>query len=408
MVRSSEVWDLINHVKEFGIEVQNASFLWDKVIDRKERIIKAFEENKEKGLKERGIDLIRGVANFISSRTIKVNDMEISADKFVLALGSKTSTPPIEGIEHTINSTDALNLRELPKKMAIIGGGVIAMEFSHIFVNAGVDLTVIEMGDRLLANEDKDSSQTIEAISKELGIEVLLNSKVQKILKNSDRKTIEIETPEGKKTVEVDQVLLGTGRVPNVSGLALEQIGVKVDKTGIQVNEYLQTTVEHIYAGGDGIGGYMLTPVASYEGRVAAKNAIIYNTEKIDYSLVTRTTFTHPPIASIGLTEQEAIAKGMKIDTNRLDFADVGPAVVLGETRGFVKLISDKKSKHLVGAHIIGPRAEELIHEIAIAMKGKLTIKDLSEVISIHPSISEAVIGTAISADKGYQESCCG
>jgi dihydrolipoamide dehydrogenase len=408
LVRSSEVWDLVNHAKEFGIKIQNPSLLWDKVIDRKEKIIKAFEEDKEKGLKERGIDLIRGEATFISSKTIKVNDREISADKFVLALGSKTATPPIEGIEHTINSTDALNIRELPKKMAIIGGGVIAMEFSHIFASAGADLTVIEMGDRLLANEDHDSSQTIEVISKELGIEVLLNSKVQKVLKSNDGKTIKIETPEGIKTIEVDQVLLATGRVPNVGELALERIGVKVEKTGIQVNEFLQTTVEHIYAGGDGIGGYMLTPVASYEGRVAAKNAIKNNIEKVDYSLVTRTTFTHPPIASIGLTEQEAVEKGMEIDSNRLDFVDVGPAVVLGETRGFVKLISDKKSKHLVGAHIVGPRAEELIHEIAIAMKGQLTITDLSEIISIHPSISEAVIGTAISADKGYQESCCG
>ncbi|TFB21452.1 NAD(P)/FAD-dependent oxidoreductase [Filobacillus milosensis] len=292
--------------------------------------------------------------------------------------------------------------------MAIIGGGVIAMEFSHVFASAGVDLTVIEMGDRLLANEDLDSSKSIGEISKELGIEVLLNSKVKKVTKGENGKTVEVETPEGNKTIQVDEVLLAAGRVPNVGGLELEQIGVKVEKTGIQVNEYLQTTVEHIYAGGDGIGGYMLTPVASYEGRIAAKNAIENNIEKVDYSLVTRTTFTHPPVASIGLTEQEAIEKGMEINSNRLDFADVGPAVVLGETRGFVKLISDKKSKHLIGAHIVGPRAEELIHEIAIAMKGKLTITDLSEIISIHPSISEAVIGTAISADKGYQESCCG
>jgi dihydrolipoamide dehydrogenase len=203
-------------------------------------------------------------------------------------------------------------------------------------------------------------------------------------------------------------VLLATGRVPNVGGLELDEIGVQVDKSGIKVNEYLQTTVDHIYAGGDGIGGYMLTPVASYEGRVASKNAIKNNIETVDYSLVTRTTFTHPPVASVGLTEQEAIEKELEIDANRLDFADVGPAVVLGETRGFVKLISDKKTKYLIGAHIIGPRAEELIHEIAIAMKGKLTITELSEIISIHPSISEAVIGTAISADKGYQESCCG
>jgi len=362
LVRSAEIWNLTKKLKEFGVEA-DSKLLWSKVIDRKEHIVKSFEEDKAIGLKERGIDLIKGEAVFTSESSIKVNNATFTADKFVLALGSKAARPPIPGIEHTISSTDALNLRELPKSILIIGGGVIALEFSHIFASVGVDVTIVEMTDRLLSGEDEDSSRYIQNISEKIGINILLNSQVTKINVNETQKTVEVKISGEKVDIEVEQVMLAAGRIPNTDGLGLRDIGVQVEKSGIRVNEYLQTSVNHIYAGGDGIGGYMLTPVASYEGRMASRNAIKGNAEKVDYSLVTRTTFTHPPIASIGLTEEKAKEKGFSYETNRLNFKDVGAAVVLGETDGFVKILYDKEDKKLIGAHIIGARAEELIHE---------------------------------------------
>ena len=298
MVRSAEIWNLTKKLKEFGVET-DSKLLWSKVIDRKENIIKSFEEEKAMGLKGRGVDLIKGEAVFTSESSIKVNNTTFTADKFVLALGSKAARPPIPGIEHTISSTDALSLRELPKSILIIGGGVIAMEFSHIFASVGVDVTIVEMSDRLLSGEDEDSSKYIQKISEEMGINVLVNSQVTKINENGNKKTVEVKTSDEKVNIEVEQVMLAAGRIPNTDGLGLRDIGVQVEKSGIQVNEYLQTSVNHIYAGGDGIGGYMLTPVASYEGRMASRNALKGNTDKVDYSLVTRTTFTHPDRKSV-------------------------------------------------------------------------------------------------------------
>jgi dihydrolipoamide dehydrogenase len=408
LVRSAEVWDLANRLGQFGVGVSDPKLFWNQVIDRKESIVKSIEGDKEAALKERDIDLLKGKAVFTSPTAIEVEGKTIEANKFVLALGSKTARPPIEGLEYTITSTEALSLRELPKSMVIIGGGVIAMEFAHIFSSAGVNITMIEMGDRLLSGEDEDSSKVIQEITEKRGIKVHLNTKVNRVVKDGDTRKVEVTGPDGNHKIVGDCVILAAGRVPSVEGVGLDKIGVKVEKTGIVVNEYLQTTVDHIYAGGDGIGGYMLTPVASYEGRVATRNAFKGNHEKVDYSLVTRTTFTHPAIASIGPTEAEAKEQGISYNVSSLNFKDVGPAVILGETDGFVKILSEKESGRIIGAHIVGPHADDLIHQIAIAMKGKLTLKDLAEIISIHPSISEAVVGAAITGVKGHRESCCG
>jgi dihydrolipoamide dehydrogenase len=399
---------LANRLGEFGIGVSNPKLFWNQVMDRKESIIAGIEGDKEAALKERGIEWIKGKAVFTSPNTIEVNGQKIEGKKFVLALGSKTARPPIDGLEHTITSTEALDLRALPERMVIIGGGVIAMEMAHIFSSAGVNITIIEMGDRLLAGEDEDSSKVIQEITERRGVQVRLNSKVNRVTKNGADYTVEITGSNGDEKIDGDCVLLAAGRVPSVEGVDLDKIGVKVEKSGIVVNEYLQTTVEHIYAGGDGIGGYMLTPVASYEGRVATRNALKGNHEKVDYSLVTRTTFTHPAVASIGPTEAEAKEHGLAYNVSRLNFKDVGPAVILGETDGFVKILSEKESGRIIGAHIVGPHADDLIHQIAIAMKGNLALKDLTEIISIHPSISEAVVGAAITGMKGHRESCCG
>jgi dihydrolipoamide dehydrogenase len=408
LVRSTEVWDLANRLGQFGVGVSQPKLFWNEVIDRKESLIKGIEGDKETALKERGIDLFKGKAVFTSSNTIEVEGKTIEAKKFILALGSKTARPPIEGLEYTITSTEALDLRELPRNMVIIGGGVIAMEFAHIFSSAGVNITIIEMGDRLLSGEDEDSSKVIQDITQKRGVQIHLNTKVNRVTKDGEILTVEVTGSQGDQKIVGDCVMLAAGRVPSVEGVGLDKIGVKVEKTGIVVNEYLQTTVEHIYAGGDGIGGYMLTPVASYEGRIATRNALKGNLEKVDYSLVTRTTFTHPAISSIGPTEKEAEEQGISFNVSSLNFKDVGPAVILGETDGFVKILSEKESGRIIAAHIMGPHADDLIHQIAIAMKGKLALKDLAEIISIHPSISEAVVGAAITGIKGHRESCCG
>jgi dihydrolipoamide dehydrogenase len=231
------------------------------------------------------------------------------------------------------------------------------------------------MNDRLLAEEDEESSEVIQEITEKRGINVLLNSKVNRVLKEGETYTIEVNGPPRRSKNYRLLCLTGRRKGTECRRCGLDKIGVKVEKTGIVVNEYLQMTVDHIYAGGDGIGGYMLTPVASYEGRVATRNALKGNHGKVDYSLVTRTTFTQPPVASIGPTEAEAKKKGISYNVNRLYFKDVGSAIVMGETDGFVKILSETESGRILSAHIVGPHADDLIHELAISMKGKLTVE---------------------------------
>ncbi|MBE0448281.1 MAG: NAD(P)/FAD-dependent oxidoreductase [Actinobacteria bacterium] len=409
MVRSLDFFSTVKRASEFGVVVKDEVRLdWSRVIARKQHAVEHAEGDKAADLRNRGIDYYKEKVTFISPEEVTIGSERARPKRIIIATGSKPSMPPIPGVEHTMISDDALEIKELPTLMVIIGGGFIALEFAHVFHQAGVKVTILEAKDRLLSTADGEISKAIKDSFIRQGIEVYTGAGVSGIEAQNGTRVVTATIAGEEKLFTSDVVLNATGRVPSLDTLSLDAVGILYSKKGIKVNEFMQTNIEHVYAAGDVTGGYMLTPVASYEARVAAQNAVTGNSRKIDYRVVPYAVFSRPEIGSVGLTEEEAQARGIDYSLAWLDFATVGAAVVNGETEGFVKLVVDNSDNQIIGGHIIGHSAAELILEVAIAMKGNLTVDDIADTIYIHPTFSEAVAGAAVSHEKGHFEACCG
>jgi dihydrolipoamide dehydrogenase len=270
-----------------------------------------------------------------------------------------------------ISSTEALRLEDIPKKILIIGGGVIGCEFAEIFLSLGAEVEIVELTANLIPGIDKEAAKRLEILFKKRGARILLNT---------DATTLSLEN--------YDKVLLCIGRVPHSD--CFDGFGIKKERTRIAVNEYLQTDIANIYAAGDCIGGYLLAHVASYEGRLAVKNIIAGNKEKVNYKAVPSCVYTNPEIATVGKGEDQACKDHGELIIKKIDFKSIGMSYVIDEQDGFVKIIADKEG-NLLGASIIGPKASELIHVLAIALNNGLNISQIQETIFAHPSVSESI-----------------
>ncbi|MDQ0337511.1 pyruvate/2-oxoglutarate dehydrogenase complex dihydrolipoamide dehydrogenase (E3) component [Caldalkalibacillus uzonensis] len=401
LVRAMEVWETVNKAEVFGAEVKQKRLNWQKVMQSKDEWIGKFVGGKEPYLSKQGVDLVYGEAKFIDGQTLQVGSKTYTADKILIGVGSRPNMPPIEGTEYAKTNRELLTLPELPESLVIIGGGVIGLEFAHIYHAAGVKVTILQRGNVLLKGQDRDSSEEIRKISEEKGIDVMTNTNVHKITKESDHYVVHFETEGEGHTLEADEVVMAAGRKPDIEGLDLDKAGIDYDENGVKVNPYLQTVNERVYAAGDCIGGLMLTPVASYEAKLAVRNAFRGNREKVDYTVIPHTVFTIPQVATVGLTEDQAREKGIDYIVQKTPFKHNGTAILLGETDGFIKLMFERQSGKIIGAHIVGVEAGELIHQIAIAMKGNMTVYDLASVVQVHPTLSEGLI---LLAQKAVQE----
>ncbi|WP_164985015.1 NAD(P)/FAD-dependent oxidoreductase [Ammoniphilus sp. CFH 90114] len=386
------IWNAVKNASEFGIFLPERTLDWSHVVKRKNEIIGRFVGGKGPYLEKMGVDLVMGEARFVSPQEIEVSGQRYKAQRFLIGVGSESVIPSIEGVEHGITSKELLFMEKLPESMVVIGGGIIGMEFGHVFASAGTRVTVVQRADRVLMTEDVESSRIIEEVSRKRGMDILLSCNVQKITAEGERKTVHVTTQDGDKAVEAEVVLLATGRKPAIQGLGLDAAGVEYTDRGIKVNDYLQTTSESIYAAGDSIGGYMFTPIAAKQAQVAVRNALKGNHQKPDYQYMTRAIFTLPPIGSVGLTEEEAKKQGIDIAVGKLPYAHSGTAILLGETEGHFKVIVDRNTRRIVGGHFVGQDADELIHLITVAIKGNLTIDDFVDIIPVHPTLAESLI----------------
>ncbi len=407
LVRSAQVLSLVRRTGDFGISTGKVGCDWGAVIDRKNRIVRQLEAGKEYSLEQRNITYFHDKATLRSPNEVVIGGQTVRAEKIILATGSKTLMLTIPGIEKAITSTEALDLRELPGSMVMIGGGFIAMEFAHIFKAVGVDVTILEAMDRILTAEDEEVSQAVAETSEKKGISIHTGSKVLRIEGERGAHMVVAETPEGEKSFPCEMVMLAAGRVANLDGFGAEEIGIELGKRGVRVNDYLQTSIPNIFAAGDVVNRYQLTPVASYEGRIATNNALSDEKQVPDYRFVTHSVFTDPPVAGVGLTERESKESGLDVEVSRYNFEELGSAIVQGETEGFVKTVFDGTGK-ILGVHIFGPEAPELIHQAALAMKAGFTRRELMEVLMIHPSLSEAFFASVTSRETGHEEGCCG
>ncbi len=362
---------------------------WGEVIARKNHIVSSWSKGKDKALERQGMAVLRGRATFRGPHELQVGDQIVTAEKIVIATGSSPARAPIEGIEHAVTSEELLNRTTLPERMVVIGGGAIGMELGFAFGRAGTRVTVLQSGPHMLPLIDEELRTALVEIARDAGLDLRTNVKVRRIA--SDR-AVEAEIAGATHRFSGDVVLAATGRPANTAGLGLGSVGIHTERGAVPVNEYLQSpTAPHIYAAGDVTGRHQHTPVAWYEGKMAAENALKGNHRGVDFSLLPTSIFTIPAVAQVGLTEAEARKQGFTVGVSRSPFEDNTTAAIRGEAEGLVKVVYDEPTGRVLGVHILGAGAEDLIHIAAVAMRGGLKRQDLAEMHYVFPTLGGAV-----------------
>jgi len=406
LLQSTEVYELIKSASTFGVSANDVSIDFAKAIARKRQVVKELVTGVNYLLKSSNVKVINGTATFTGQDKLEITKpdgekQKLTAEKFIIASGSVPAVPPIPGIDgdNVMTSDKALELSKSPESLVIIGGGVIGVEFATIFASVGTKVTIIEMMSRLIPNVDAEMVETLKSALEKQGIIIYLNSRVESLGDSTEGKTLEFIDEKGSRfTVIAEKVLVSVGRRANTRSLGLDKTGVKTNRGKIEVNEYMETNVSNIYAAGDVTGGILLAHVAFEEGKVAAENAMGHKT-RMDYKVVPSCIFTRPEIGSVGLSEEEAKNGGYHLKIGRFPFGANGKALAMNETNGFVKIIADARYGEILGVHIIGPHATDLIHEGALAIKLEATIEEISNTIHAHPTLGETMREAALDAD---------
>ncbi len=398
LIASAEAIDKINRAEEYGIEIKGEiNYNLSKIIERKNKIVGIQVKGIRSLFKSWGIELLEGRGKIKDANKVDValkdgSNKTAEGDNIIIATGSrpnKMAVFPFDG-KNIITSDEALNITDIPKSILIVGAGVIGCEFAFIFKELGSEVTIVEMLSHAVATEDEEISEILERELKKRKIRLLLNTKIEKIVKNSEGNITAILT-DGKE-IKTERVLVSIGRALNTENIGLEELGIKKGKKGeIEVNSRMETNVKAIYAIGDVVGGIMLAHVASTEGIVASEN-IMGHSREIDYNIVPAGIFTMPEIGSVGLREKQAKEMGLNIKIGRFQFRGLGKAHAMGEIAGIAKIIADAKTDKILGLHIIGAHAADLVHEGAVAIKLGAKAKDIAATIHAHPTLSEAIM----------------
>ncbi len=392
---------------KIGIETGEIKLNLEKIMKNKEKAVTVLTKGVEFLLKKNKINYFQGTGSFKSSNeiSIKNDDKEIiiSSEKTIISTGSEpVSLPEIEFDEEKIlSSTGALSISSLPKKMIVVGGGYIGIEMGSVWSRFGTDVRVIEFLDHITPGMDKEISNEFMKILQKQGIHFDLNSKVEKINKLKDGVVIETLDKDGKKNkYEADVVLISIGRKPLTKNLNLEKIGVDLDQKGrVKVNKNYVTNIKNIYAIGDVIEGPMLAHKAEEEG-IAVAELIAGQSGHVNYDIIPGVVYTSPEVATVGKTEEELKEKGVKYKTGKFPFIANPRAKVINEPEGFVKILADSVTDKVLGVHIIGPHAGEIIGEISVAMEFGASSEDIARTCHAHPTFSEAIKEAALSVDK--------
>jgi dihydrolipoamide dehydrogenase len=410
----------LHHVKTadaMGVVIKGEiGFDFGKMMERKTKVVTTLRGGVQTLLKSNHVRSVVGTGKLIDAHTVEVTTPEgaterITTDKIIIATGSVPMTPPVPGLERNPkdprgvstngiwSSDEAVSAKECPKRMLVIGSGAVGLEFAYAFRNLGAEVTVVELLPEILPIADREIAVELRKSLKKQGITIYTDAKLTKVEHGKNARTATIETKEGVKTLEVDVVLVGAGRRAFYDSLGVETVGIQTTKRGIEVNDTLQTSVPNIYAIGDVTGKLMLAHLGSHQGIVAAENAMGH-TVKMDYRAVPSPIYTVPEVAWVGLTEEQAREQGYDVVTGRFAFRPLGRAMALNEQEGMVKIVSERKYGELLGVHIVGPFATELVHEGVIAIKLESTVEELMTNIHAHPTLSEA-IGEAALDVKG-------
>mgnify|MGYP000075914386 FL=1 len=401
LVYSAEKYSEMQNARRFGIEVSDVKVNMKRVIKNKEKIVKQLVSGVEFLLKKHNVNVIKGTASLKDKNTVSINTEEgvknLDTDYIIIATGSKVKKAPIKGVNQdgVLTSKEILDLTELPESLAIIGGGIIGMEFAFIFSNFGVDVKVVEYLDNILPGLDQEVVSEISSIARREKIEIITGAEVEEIIKNEETYNIDYKKDKEQQKLKADKVLVATGREANFGGLELDKLGIEKENNSIKVDEHLKTSVDNIYAVGDVTGKILLAHVASHQGIVAVEN-ILKEEKEMDYDTVPSAIFTKPEIATVGITEKEAKEKNIDYKVGKFPFRANGKVKTMNKRKGFIKIIIGKDNHEILGCSIIGAHATDLIHELTLAINKDLKVEDLIETIHAHPTTSEVIHEAAL------------
>jgi pyruvate/2-oxoglutarate dehydrogenase complex dihydrolipoamide dehydrogenase (E3) component len=400
LVEAARVLRSATTADRFGIETGGVRLDWSSLRRRVEAMIGTIRDRDGvEDVRAKGITFVRGRATFLSETEISVGDQVLSADRFLIATGSDIAPPDIDGINEAgyLSHRDVFQLDELPSSLIVLGSGGNALEFAQTFSTLGVDVTVVTADSALLPREDADIVEALTGRLERDGLEICLDATPLAISRDEDGVALVVEGLDGDKIViEADDLLVATERVPLVDDLALDAAGVAWSAKGVHVNGGLRTTAPHIWAAGDVTGIYAFTHVAHYQAAIALHNMLHPSApRKADYRVVPWKVFTHPELARVGLTEAEARAGAWDVVTSMMDLRDLPRPMTLGEREGLVKLVVDRETRQILGGHVLGEHASEVIQQVALAMEQRLPVTAIAETLHVHPAMSEAVYWAA-------------
>jgi dihydrolipoamide dehydrogenase len=397
LASSHHYHDAISHFEEHGIEVESVKLNLEKMIARKQAVVDQTTGGIQYLMNKNKIEVFEGVGSFEDANTIKItkndgSESQITSKNTIIATGSKPSNLPFISIdkERVITSTEALKLKEVPKHLVIIGGGVIGIELGQVYLRLGAQVSVVEYLDRIIPGMDASLSKELTKVLKKQGMKFYTSHQVQSVERSGDKITVQAKTPKDEVlTLEGDYCLVSVGRKPYTAGLNLEKAGVKMtDRGQVEVNDHLQTNVSNIYAIGDVIRGAMLAHKAEEEGVLVAE-ILAGQKPHIDYNLIPGVVYTWPEVAAVGKTEEELKKAGVDFKAGSFPFKALGRARAGGDTDGFVKILSDA---------MIGPRCADLIAEAVVSMEFRASAEDISRMSHAHPTFAEAIKEAALAA----------
>ena len=393
LLKNAQIFDLIKKSKNYGIEISDYKVNWSKIIQRSRNISKRLSKGIEYLMNKNKIDHFAGFAKLIDKNTIEIDSKngkdKLKSDFIILATGTVQRNLP--GIEidqkFIISSKEAMVLEKIPKDLVIVGAGAIGIEFAHLYNTFGSNVTIIEAMDAILPNEDHEISKELTTIFKKRKINVITGSKIDSINKKTNNIILKID---GKELV-ADKLLIAVGVSGNIENIGVEKIEIKTENNFIKTDNYMKTNIDNIYAIGDVSGPPLLAHVASAEGVIAVEHLCGLNPQEMKYHNIPSCTYCEPEIASVGLTEKEAESQGYKLKIGKFPFRALGKSLADGNHDGFVKIIYDSKYGELLGCHIIGHEASNLITEVGLARTLETTYYEILKTIHPHPTLSEAI-----------------
>lgn len=396
LIHQAEVFAGISELEAMGISIDKSAFDYGSVKNKSRTVAERLSKGVQFLLKKNKIDYVEGEGIIKDKNTVEVNGQEtITGENILIASGSRPTEIPVFKFdnESIITSTDALLLDKLPEKMLILGAGVIGMEFAYIAASFGCSVTIVEMLKRVLPNEEPEISDLVLKEFKKKGVKIFTETKALSVEKSGGSIFLNIEKKNGEQAVlEGEKLLVSVGRTPNTQGLGLENIGIKTEKEFIPVGDYYETSVKGVYAIGDVVKTPLLAHVASKEGEIAVSRMAGRECEKsIDNNEIPQAVYCNPQVGSFGLTEEKVKELGLKYNVASFPFMGIGKAVAMGHPEGFIKLISSEDDR-LLGCHIVGAGATELIHELLAVKVNNIPVSSIAEMIHAHPTLSEGLM----------------